>query len=112
MGEVNLSINGRNFSIACDDGQEQRVLDLAQYIDGRVRDIKASGAASNEVHLFALVSLMLADEVFELRDYIHQNGGVPPADDQRLRQEELAIASAIEGLADRIEGVANRLKSD
>lgn len=114
MGEVNLTINGKNFGITCDDGQEQRVVDLGHYIDSRIRDISASGAAGNENHLLVLASLMLADEVFDLREYIQliDNGEQPQGERTAgtLKQEELAIAEAIDHLADRIEGIADRIQ--
>ena len=109
MADVSLTINGKVFNIACDDGQEQRVVDLGRYIDSRVKDIASSGAASNDIHLLVLASLMLADEVFDLREYIHQSGGQIPQEAGALEQEGLAIAEAIENLAERIEGIADKM---
>ena len=68
MAHINLTINGRNFGMECDDGQEQRVIDLGNYVDAKVKTIAAAGAASNENHLLVLTSLMLADEIHDLRD--------------------------------------------
>ena len=48
MSEVNITINGRNFGISCEDGQEQRVLDLSNYVDTRLKNIAKAGAATNE----------------------------------------------------------------
>lgn len=39
MAEVNLSIYGKSYGIACDDGQEDRVLELGGYVDARLREI-------------------------------------------------------------------------
>ncbi len=60
MAEVTLTINGRNYGVACDDGQEDRLRDLGYYIDQRMREIAQAGAAGNESHLMILASLMLA----------------------------------------------------
>lgn len=109
MAELTLTINGRNFSISCDDGQEQRVIDLAHFVDSRLKDVSAAGAANNESHLFVLTSLMLADEVFDLREKVNQMGG-QPQDAGQLKEDELAIAQAIGQLADRIDGIADRMK--
>ena len=68
MAEVNLTINGRNYGIACDDGQERRVQALGQYVDQRLKEIARAGAASNESHLLFLTSIILADEIFDLKD--------------------------------------------
>ena len=46
MPEVTLQINGRGYGIFCDEGQEERILELAAFIDSRLQDIAAAGAAS------------------------------------------------------------------
>ncbi len=109
MAEITLTINGRNFGISCDDGQEQRVMDLGHYVDGRLKDISRAGAASNEAHLLVLTSLMLADEVFDLRNQVSNLGG----EDQNvesIKQDELVIAQAIDHLAERIDTIAGRIQ--
>lgn len=68
MAQVKLNINGRTYDMACDDGQEERVSQLASYIDEKMRSISGMGAAKNELHLFMLTSLLLADEVFDLME--------------------------------------------
>ncbi len=109
MAEVTLTINGRNYGIACDDGQEKRVKELGYYIDQRMRDIAKAGAANNEVHLMILTSLMLADEVFDLRDSIGDLGEqVRHTQDQQ--HDEAAIAAAISELAERIDGITERIQ--
>ncbi len=101
MPEVTLQINGRGYGIFCDEGQEDRILELAAFIDSRLQDIAASGAASAESHLLVLTSLVLADELFEARE---QNGSVPAAsvDEEQAAQFIEHLAGKIEHLAERI----------
>ena len=68
MAEVNLAIHGRAYDIACDDGQEQRVLEVGRYVDTRAREIAQAGAANNETHLLVLTALVLADEAVSALD--------------------------------------------
>jgi cell division protein ZapA len=71
MADVNILIDGRSYDIACDDGQEARVRHLGAYVDQRVKDLIRSGAAGGQKsQLSILASLMLADEVFDLRDHV------------------------------------------
>lgn len=112
MGEVNLEINGRSYGIVCDDGQEDRVAEVGQYVNQRARDIAAAGAAANDTHLLALTSLLLADEIKELHE---SKGGKMPqpvaAVEERVsEEEERLIVDAIDHLATRIETVADRLQ--
>jgi cell division protein ZapA len=109
MAEVTLTINGRNYGIACDDGQEERVRDLGYYIDQRMREIAKAGAANNEVHLMILTSLMLADEVFDLKDNVGDLGE-RVRETQAQQYDEVAIAEAINELAERIDSIAGRVQ--
>ena len=110
MAEANLNINGKSYSIHCEDGQEQRVLDLGQFVDGRLKDIAQAGAASNENHLLVLTALMLADEIFDLReDSSALNAKLQSS--QANQNDEESVAIAIDELASRIERIAGRLES-
>ena len=120
MAEVTLSINGRNYGIACDDGQEQRVLDLASYVDQRMREMSQAGAATNDSQLLVLTTILLTDEIFELREQVAA-GGSPDATNGTtanadqiaagLAEKETAIAGAIDKLADRINAIADRVQN-
>jgi cell division protein ZapA len=63
MSDVRITINGRQFDIACDPGQEQRVLQLASLVDQRVHQIARAGSAYNDSHLMVLALLTMADEI-------------------------------------------------
>lgn len=117
MSEITLKINNRGYSLSCDEGQEQRLADLGSYVNSRLNDIAAAGAATNESHLLVLTALVLADEIFEMRDemqdlrhrinYFRQNPNMAASS---FAEEEAIIAQAIEHLADKIEGIADRLQ--
>lgn len=107
MAEVSVTIHGKVYGIACDDGQERRVQELGRYVDARLREIAGSGAATNESHLLVLTALVLADEIFDMKMAPQQ---------AQIQQEELLdeedermIVDAINHLAARIDSVADRL---
>lgn len=120
MADVSLNIHGKTYSIACDPGQERRVAELGKYVDARLREIAAAGAATNEPHLLVLTALVLADEIYELRDMVAELRNRAPQvvyeqvaveSEQRVSEdEELEILAAIEQLASRIDTVAERLQ--
>ncbi len=111
MGEVNISISGRNYGISCQDGQEQRVQDLGQYVDSRLKDIAKAGAANSETHLLVLTTLMLADEIYDLRE----NGAAAPPQPvpgtEANQNDEAEVVNAIGQLAERIDMIAKRIQS-
>lgn len=109
MAEVSVSINGRQFNIACDEGQEQRVMDLANFVDGRVKEIAQAGAGTNESHLLVLSSIMMADELFDARDSA-ANGNTTPLEGLEITEaDEGQIVNAIDQMASRIEKIAGGL---
>lgn len=110
MAEINLSINGRNYGIACDDGQEQRVVELGQYVDSRLKEIARAGAASNESHLLVLTALVLADEVKDLQDGAANNNGSIASGLSITEADEEAIVEAIDHMAARIDSIAGNLQ--
>jgi len=115
MGEVNLTIHGKPYSIACDAGQEQRVAEMGRYVDSHLRDIASAGGATNESHLLVLTALVLADEVHDLRENLRRaQRATQQAPSTRSKsvadEEEHEILNAIEHLASRIETVAERIQ--
>ncbi len=108
MAEVNLNINGRNYGIACDAGQEKRVKDLGYYIDQRIKEISRAGAASNDSHLLILTALMLADEIFDLRDEMSELSEKAGESDA-AREEDALMVRAIDHIAERIDLIAGRI---
>jgi cell division protein ZapA len=63
MPNINVNINGRGFSVACQEGEESRVQDLANYVDEKTRIITRSGIGISENQVLMLTCLLLADEV-------------------------------------------------
>jgi len=118
MAEVTISINGRNFDIGCDNGQEGRIVDLAYYIDEKVQQISRSGGAFNDAHLLVLGALVLADELFEARETpaagrVARAPAAPAATPAPVvnREEEQILVRALDQLAKRIEGIAARVQA-
>jgi cell division protein ZapA len=115
VAKVEININGRLYSVACDEGQEPRVRDLAQALDQRVRRVAGQGQSAPvaEPHLLVLAGLMLVDELSEAEAALECDG---PAGAGRaepgtvlLDGEEDLLVAAVDHLAERIETIAARL---
>ena len=65
MAQVNLKINGRDYLVACEDGEENQLTFLAEYIDHQVENLVKSVGQVGEARLLLMASLMLADELAE-----------------------------------------------
>ena len=123
MAEVTITINGRHYDIACDHGQEGRIIDLAGYIDQQIGQISQTGAAYNDTHLQILTLLVVADQLFEARETggkssskalsknlpedIQSDGG---ATDAQMKKLEESLRSEMQAeYAERLKNLQNQL---
>ena len=107
MAQVTVTINGRNYPIACNAGEEGRIGELARYVDGKVRGFAKEFGAVGEARLLLLTALILADELAEAREaqnahHAAGNGAAVAGD---------SLAGGIDHLTRRIEAIATRLET-
>jgi cell division protein ZapA len=123
MGNVTLTVNGRQYAISCDDGQERRVMELGHFIDKRLREIARGAGAVSEQHLMVLTSLLMADELFDSKARVEEleeqatapgapaiNATPKPANDPMEAEREAHMADMITALARKIEAVSSQLE--
>lgn len=67
MAQVTVKINGYAYIVGCEDGQEQHLQAMAAQVEKRIDSIKALGGNSGEARLLMLASLLMADEIHDLR---------------------------------------------
>lgn len=71
MAQVTISINGQNYTVTCDDGQEARLRELAEYFDAHVSHLAANIANVTDARLMLLAGLTVCDELKEAQGLIH-----------------------------------------
>lgn len=67
MAEVDIKINGRIFKITCENGQEQRLHQLASYLNRHVTELSDDLGQIGDARLMLLSALTICDELFEAR---------------------------------------------
>ena len=67
MPEVSVQIANRNYELACGEGEEERVQELAAYVDEKVVELRRQLPGTPEVKLLVFAALILADESREAR---------------------------------------------
>ena len=65
MGKVNVRVGGRGYALACRDGEEERLAELAAGLDARAATLGARLGAMAEGRLLLSLALTLADELAE-----------------------------------------------
>lgn len=103
MGRINVNVNGREFDITCGEGEEDRVAELAQYVNGRVTEILEKVGQVGESRVLLMAALVVADELADAYQRIDELEGNSEGRNQ--------ARNALEGLASRIESIADRLET-
>lgn len=106
MAQIVVTINGRSYPVACNEGEERRIEELARYVDGKVKGFARELGQIGEARLLVLAALVLADE---LADAHKTPGREKPGNG--LAAEDERVAAGVENLAQRIEAIAARLEA-
>ena len=108
MGQVAVTINGRSYEVACDDGQEDHLVRLASYIDKKVAELVTSVGQIGDTRLLVMSALLLADELSEAYSELAALRG----DDDEVPDSPVneTLVTGIETLAQRVEDIAARLE--
>ena len=116
MAQVSVTINGRVYRMACDDGQEEHLARLARELDQRIGRLRESFGEIGDTRLTVMAALMVADELAEAKrrvkaseQEIESFNETRVALGDRVEANERAVAEAIETAAERIEQLAHSL---
>ncbi|WP_169570065.1 cell division protein ZapA [Sneathiella limimaris] len=103
MASVTVKVNGRSYPIICDDGEEDHLLYLAEYVDKKVKDLSEAAGTANEGQLLLMASLLIADDLSQAYETIDglRDGSKPDAENGQAHLQ--TIAEQLETIADRLE---------
>ena len=115
MAQIDVTINGRTYQIACDDGQEEHLAQLGEYVDRRVNELVAAVGQVGDLRLLVMVSLLVADELAETYADLKKSSAAvdaaadvePPAPAGPSAGEiEDRVAAVVDAAAARVEALA------
>lgn len=116
MPSVNVTINGKTYRMACDDGEEAHLESLAATFDGYVDSLKGSFGEIGDQRLTIMAGVMVTDEMLELKKRVgHLEGEIQRIKDNaglQSREKQAGddeLAKTIEDIARSIEGLNKRL---
>ena len=116
MSQVNVTINGRQFRMACEDGQEGHLRDLAKNLDDRIVALRGQFGEIGDARLTVMAALMVADELSETAKKLKrleeelaglQDARVAAAD--RISSTQAALVAAVTAATERIEDMTRKL---
>ena len=116
MSQVNVTINGRQFRMACEDGEEARMSRLAEELDASIATLRTRFGEIGDTRLTVMAALTLADQLSETKEKLQRlepelatlrNASVASADHSQATQT--AVVAALNAAAERIENITKRL---
>ena len=116
MAQVSITIGGRTYRMACDDGQEEHLMRLGVELDQKLGQLRDAFGEIGDTRLTVMAAIMVSDELSEARRRIRnleqeveglQETRLAIAD--RIEAAERAGAQTIERAAERIEHLAHSL---
>ena len=113
MAQVTVTIAGKIFRIACDDGQEPHLESLAHELDGRIADMRKAFGEIGDNRLTVMAAISFLDErediklrVSELEAEIANLRARTERIDTMVTEGEDAIAKPLNDVAERLESIA------
>jgi cell division protein ZapA len=116
MSQVNVTINGRQFRMACEDGEEARLSRLAEELDASIATLRTRFGEIGDTRLTVMAALTLADQLSETKEKLQRlepelatlrNASVASANHSQATQT--AVVAALNAAAERIENITKRL---
>ncbi|MEM8701026.1 MAG: cell division protein ZapA [Pseudomonadota bacterium] len=116
MAQITVTINGKSFRMACDDGEEDRLMGLAARFDGWINELKGAFGEIGDQRLTVMAGIMATDQLSELERKLAdleaqlaeaRQQQVAALDDMSQNEEELS--RAVNTAAARIESLAEGL---
>lgn len=99
MSQVEITINGRQYRVACEDGQEAHLTDLANYFDEKMNSLVNEVGQIGDTSLMVMAGLLIADELSDANQELAE-----------LRRDgETVYASKVDAVAEQIETLADSL---
>ena len=116
MAQLVVTINARQFRVACEDGQEDHLTRLASDVDQRVQAMRSQFGEVGDMRLTIMAAITLADELSEAETKIHaleqelmSMRDARHITAERMRATESAFVDVIASTAERIEKIAKSL---
>jgi cell division protein ZapA len=106
MAQMSIEVNGRPYTVGCEDGQEEHLLELARMFDRQVRQVSQDMGQLGDTRLFLMGALLLADELADAKARL----SMIQSEHARLQSEyarvEVRAALVLDNAAKKIEKLA------
>jgi len=110
MNHINVTINGRQYRMACEEGQEIRLLKLAESLEQRIETLRGKFGEIGDARLTVMAALTVCDELLDanarlraVEEELTSLRNLRSAAADRAKATQAAVANALNAAAERIE---------
>ncbi len=119
MAQVTVTIDGKAYRMACEEGQEDHLIGLAQNFDQYVGHLKRQFGEIGDLRLTVMASIMIMDELFEANrqktaleeeiDSLRKNRDGMTA---VVERNDEAVASMLSELTTQVKAISAKLNGE
>ncbi|WP_262693994.1 cell division protein ZapA [Kordiimonas aquimaris] len=102
MAQINVTVAGKSYPLACADGDEDRLHSLAAYIDSKTADLTEKLGHVNETRLILMAAVLIADELHDTLEGKGHEGLIGALSEDDLASMLNEVASEVETIADQL----------
>jgi cell division protein ZapA len=102
MAQINVTVAGKSYPLACADGDEDRLHKLAAYIDSKTSDLTSKLGHINEARLILMAAVLIADELHDTLEGKGQQGLIGALSEKDLAAVLNEVAVEVEGIAEQL----------
>jgi cell division protein ZapA len=119
MAQVSITVNGRVYRLACEDGEEEHVTQLGIRFNGAIDELRGALGEIGDQRLMVMAGILMTDRLDDVERRLKRGEG----EIRDLKEGRLDAASRFEGIeenfvsslervAERIEAMVERLQID
>jgi cell division protein ZapA len=107
MAEIDVTVNGHNYRVACEDSEEDHLMSIADHLNAHATRLANELGQVGETRMMLMAGLLVGDELSDALDRVEEL-----EKESSAAQSASGVSSEVIGKATkRIESIAARIKS-
>jgi cell division protein ZapA len=107
MADIDVTVNGHSYRVACEDGEEAHLMSIADHLNSHATRLANELGQVGETRMMLMAGLLVGDELSDALDRVEEL----EKESSTAQSEKGASADAIAAATRRIAGIAARIKS-
>ena len=111
MAQVNVTVSGKVYRMACGDGEEKHLIALAEALDGKIAELRGAFGEIGDMRLHVMAAIYFADEAADLKMRLEKIKSQISAIQADVHEQSSATRSELDRVASALDGMAARIET-